>query len=92
MSKSRLFPVPLTPPETEPVMDLGPADNQHNRTLVRDWMQTNRWQFTDLCGEINCTKMAEDAADNYNLYEDDIDFKIPEWVFELSAEVGNGND
>lgn len=30
----------------------------------------------------NPTELAEATADEFNLYEDDIDYVIPEWVFE----------
>ena len=57
-----------------------------NRDLVRMWMMAEVEDYDDGC-EVNCTKMAEDAAYEYDLYDDDVDFTIPEWVFELAFEV-----
>jgi hypothetical protein len=36
------------------------------------------------CGEVNCTLLAENAAQEFDLYEGN---DIPEWLFEVSAEV-----
>jgi len=57
-----------------------------NRDLVRMWMMAEVEDYDDGI-DINCTRLAEDAADEYDLYDDDIDFTIPEWVFELAFEV-----
>ena len=38
------------------------------------------------CGELNCTKLAEDACDSLGLYDGD---DIPEWLFEMSAELSD---
>lgn len=54
------------------------------------WMKnTLRFDFEsyDDCGEVNCTKLAEDCAEALNLYEDDVDFEIPEVVFDAAVDV-----
>lgn len=38
-------------------------------------------------GEINCTKLAENCADALNLYIDEIDYQIPEYVFDIAFDV-----
>jgi periodic tryptophan protein 2 len=38
-------------------------------------------------GETNCTKLAEDIANEYNLCEDDADATIPEEVFDAAVEA-----
>lgn len=46
---------------------------------AKKWMSNN-------CSEYdNATTLAEEAASEFDLYEDDIDYVIPEWVFEESA-------
>lgn len=38
--------------------------------------------------DIGCiTSLAEHAAHNFDIYEDDLDYEIPEWVFDLATEV-----
>jgi hypothetical protein len=39
------------------------------------------------CNVLNLTHLAEDAAEEFNLYEDEIDFVIPEWVFDLAYDI-----
>jgi hypothetical protein len=54
---------------------------------VNRWMSLNREDYIDQCGELDCTKLAEEAADMFNLYENDDEATIPEWVFEMAAEL-----
>jgi hypothetical protein len=50
-------------------------------------MSLNRETYIDQrTSELDCTRLAEEAADMFNLYEGD-DFTIPEWVFEMAAEL-----
>lgn len=37
-------------------------------------------------GEVNCTKLAENCANELDLYEDD-EYTIPELLFDLAVEV-----
>ena len=46
---------------------------------IKNWMESNKQDYD------NATNLAEAVADEFNLYEDDIDYVIPEYVFELSA-------
>ena len=50
-------------------------------------MRSNKNHYIDgITGELNYTGLAEDTAGNFDLYEDDIDYKIPEIIFELAGE------
>jgi len=82
--------VSFTPPPAESLVCLGPTQTLHSRSLVLEWMQRNRWQYMDQCNECNTTKMAEDASEEYDLYKADRS-SIPEWVFELSGQVGDNS-
>lgn len=56
---------------------------------VRRWMEYVKEVYRDgKTGEVNCTKLAEDAAEAGELYLNDTDFDIPEWVFELASVIG----
>lgn len=44
-------------------------------------LQMNFSEYDD-CGEVNCTKLAENMAEAHDLYEDNVDYEIPEHVFE----------
>jgi hypothetical protein len=44
------------------------------------------------CGEVNSTKLAENACQEFELYENDNDATIPEWLFELSVKVAEYHD
>lgn len=37
--------------------------------------------------EINCTSLSESTARKLNLYENDVDYTIPERVFEIAVEL-----
>lgn len=56
---------------------------------VRNWMiqelEFNQDDYLD-CDEINCTSLAENAAQALDLYQGD-DAEIPEEVFDLAVEV-----
>lgn len=54
---------------------------------VRAWMTQHVDEYVDECNEYDCTKLAEDAAQEFDLYEDNDTFTIPEWVFDLAVEV-----
>ena len=51
---------------------------------VRAWMNKNLNDYIDECDEPNCTELAENACQTFNLYKGD---DIPEWIFDLAAEV-----
>lgn len=57
------------------------------RSFVKYWMRESIDAYVSCCDEVNLTQLAEDAAQEFDLYEDDSDATIPEWVFELSSEV-----
>lgn len=56
---------------------------------VKEWMEKeilyNRSDYDD-CGECDCTLLAENAAQMFDLYEGD-DCDIPDWIFELAVEI-----
>lgn len=53
---------------------------------VKRWMRINLKDYIDECNELDCTRLAEDAANEFDLYEGD-NCDIPEWVFEASASL-----
>ena len=62
------------------------SDPRYHR--AKSFMVKNLEEYIDQCNEIDCTKLAEDAANEFNIYEDEINYEIPEWVFDLAVEVG----
>jgi hypothetical protein len=58
-----------------------------DKTHVKRWMRAHREEYRDQCMEINCTGLAEAAADEFNIYENTSDYKIPEWVFDFAVDV-----
>lgn len=57
------------------------------RKQVAHWMRLRVDDYVDGCGEVNCTKLAEDAADALDIYEDRVEYAIPEFVFEVAFET-----
>ncbi len=54
---------------------------------VRLWMQDHADDYDDGIS-INCTRLAEDAADVFNIYEGTgSDYTIPEWLFDMAVKV-----
>lgn len=54
---------------------------------VRDFIIRNAEGHRDsITNEINCTTLAEQTADKFNLYEDQ-DYTIPEEVFEEALKI-----
>ena len=47
---------------------------------IKSWMSSRIAQYMDECGELNITKLAEDAIQQFNVDDQD-----EEEVFELSA-------
>ena len=56
-----------------------PSKDLYNK--VKLWMTLFRKDYE------TSTELAEAAANNYDLYEERVQYKIPEWVFEVSAIV-----
>lgn len=61
-----------------------------SKETVKDWMRINMNNHIDPCNEVNCTSLAEEAADVFDLYEDHEDYVIPEEVFDWAVEVADG--
>jgi len=55
---------------------------------ARRFMDNNKLDYVDYSNQMNCTTLAEDCAEELDLYEDDIVFTIPKWLYSLSAEFG----
>ena len=63
---------------------------QYSRGVILTWMRAEKNRFIDpLTGECNATQLAEAAADRFTIYENTRDYTIPEYVFELSANVAD---
>jgi len=59
-----------------------------NQAKVFTWMLNNKHDFVDKkTDEIDLTKLAEAAADHFDLYGDDDDATIPDWVFDCAVEA-----
>lgn len=57
-----------------------------NEKKIRQWMKNNSQTCRDnLTGEMNNTMLAEQAAEEFDLYEGD-ECKIPDEVFDIAAE------
>ena len=59
------------------------------RNKVKRWMKNNLHDYVDECGEYNCTLLAENACQEFNLYKGD---DIPEWLFDMAVGVTGGID
>jgi hypothetical protein len=58
------------------------------RNKVKKWMLSNYRDYVDpVTDELNCTMLAEQAANMFDLYNNDMEFDIPEEVFEWASEV-----
>lgn len=57
------------------------------REHAEHYMRLRVEEHIDSCGEVNMTALAEETADAGDLYEDDIEYGIPEWVFELAYDI-----
>lgn len=53
-------------------------DTQENRRRVNGWMR----QHSKECD--NSTSLSEQCADALNLYENQFDYTIPEFIFEIA--------
>jgi len=60
-----------------------------NKPLVKRWMQLHVTDHVDRqTDEVNTTSLAEEAAQEFELYEDKRDYKIPEEVYDMAVDVG----
>ena len=57
------------------------------KSFVKAWMREHARHHVDLCGELNLTGLAENAADEFEVYGADPDATIPEWVFDMASDV-----
>lgn len=66
--------------------------NNEEIKKARVWMKNALlydYESYDDCGEVICTKLAEDCADELNLYENEDEGTISEDMFELAVDVAN---
>jgi hypothetical protein len=63
-----------------------PNDSPTLKSYVKSWMRSNTDEHLD-CGEVNLTGLAENAAHEFDVYEEDSEATIPEWVFEMAVDV-----
>lgn len=61
------------------------------RPRVRRWMRQHVAEHVDArTGEVNCTQLAEEAADYFEQYDVDGPIDDPDhWIWEVAAEVGD---
>lgn len=72
-----------------------PSKRQARHWMIRE-LQAERGSYEDASGCCFNTLLAENCASALGLYIDEIDYEIPEWVFEeslaASAFVGGFNE
>lgn len=59
---------------------------------IRRWMGQHVDEHIDDVNEVDSTGLAEAAAEQFDAYEDTRDYKIPEEVFDLAAEISIQHD
>jgi hypothetical protein len=58
------------------------------RNKVKKWMINNSSNYKDiLTGELNCTSLAEEAANEFDLYSEESTFEVPDELFAWAVEV-----
>jgi hypothetical protein len=70
------------------------SNSKTTENTVRRWMRAHLLNpdgfdepFDDTTGEPIATKLAENAAQKFELCEADDEATIPEWVFDVAAEI-----
>lgn len=54
---------------------------------IKNYMLANSVDHIDnTTGSVNSTALAEDTTDHFDLYENEVDYAIPEWVYELALD------
>lgn len=65
------------------------ASVKWDKVKTKRWMEQHVKDHVDRqTDEVNTTSLAEEAATEFDLYEDSKDYKIPEEVFDLAVDVG----
>lgn len=57
------------------------SDTKVNRGRVRNWCNTHKNEYD------NSTQLSEGCCESLDLYEDNVEWKIPEWLFEIAGEI-----
>lgn len=77
-----------TPPQQVPQKDSAKLQPQYNRREVERWMEHAVKHHVDHhTQEADATALAEEAAQHFNIYEDNRDYKIPEEIYDLALNV-----
>lgn len=64
-----------------------------DKPKVKRWMTDHAHDHEDKkTGEVNTTSLAEEAANEFDIYEDKRDYKIPDDVFDLAVDVGEAHE
>lgn len=59
-----------------------------DKVRTKRWMQNHVEDHVDRkTNEVNSTGLAEEAAQQFNIYEDTVDYAIPDELFDMSADV-----
>ncbi len=65
------------------------ASPRWDKSKTKRWMEQNVDDHVDhSTDEVNSTGLAEAAANEFDIYEDTRDYKIPDEVFDLAVDVG----
>lgn len=56
------------------------------KSVVKRWMQENTGEASDSAGEVSPTKLAEIADVEFDI-SNAPDYEIPQWVWEMAAQV-----
>jgi hypothetical protein len=67
--------------------DLDPKIVKVARTTMRQLLELDDDETYLDCGEVNCTRLAEEVAETLGLYADDFDATIHPAVFDIAHEV-----
>ena len=62
-------------------------NDRKKKMLALSMMLKTVEHFIDDCGEVDCTRLAENTADVLDIYENDESFEIPDWLFDMAVTV-----
>jgi len=69
------------------------AQNCCIHAMVRIFLHQIVKEYTDpYTGVINCTMMAEEAVDQFDLWGPAPEYAVPEWVYDYAAEVAEQHE
>jgi hypothetical protein len=62
-------------------------DSPTLKSYVKAWMREHTSEYVDPCGEVDMTRLAEQAADEFDMAGDDFQATIPAWFFDMAVDV-----